>query len=187
MPEDKDSRILKNEIIHLRGKLPKTQVSTKWNSGVLQFTLKQGNRTVELITNNSEWEADTIAELYKRRWLIETFFKLLRQNLQIKTFLDTTENTRKSQLFIDLICYLLFELIRRTMSKVSHRFGHFLTFVRVCLIQYNRFGYIVNIIKIEVRRARKKANTIPNLFGNRETEKDFCGDAESMLFVYTYP
>jgi hypothetical protein len=59
------------------------------------------------------------------------------------------------------------------MNKVSHRFGHFVTLVRVCLIQYNWLGYIVNTIKIEVRRARKKANTMPNLFFNRATEKDF--------------
>ncbi|MDZ7695050.1 MAG: transposase [Balneolaceae bacterium] len=49
-----------------------------------------------MITNNTDWPAATIAELYKRRWQIEIFFKLIKQNLQIKTFLGTTENACKS-------------------------------------------------------------------------------------------
>lgn len=48
--------------------------------------IEEDDRNIELITNNMEWEVATIAELYKRRWLIETFFKLMKQNLQIKTF-----------------------------------------------------------------------------------------------------
>jgi hypothetical protein len=54
---------------------------------------------VEIITNNfslpcrqAGWTASTIAKLYKQRWSIETFFKELKQNLKIKSFLGTTEN-----------------------------------------------------------------------------------------------
>ncbi len=46
---------------------------------------------LELITNNQQWKAATIAALYKRRWDIETFFKLLKQNLNVKTFVSTSE------------------------------------------------------------------------------------------------
>ena len=135
--------------------------------------IPKGNRTVVLICNNLQWSAATIAELYKRRWLIETFFKLLKQNLQIKTFLGTSPNACKSQIFIALICYLLLELIRRTISKTKHRFGHFVTLIRVCLTQYNRLGYIVNEIKIGVRAARKQQKPPPNLFNFQKNEKDF--------------
>ncbi len=45
-----------------------------------------------LITNQIDWQAITIADLYKKRWDIEIFFKLMIQNLQIKTFLGTSEN-----------------------------------------------------------------------------------------------
>ena len=54
-----------------------------------------------------------VAQLYKIRWRIETFFKLLKQNLQIKTFIGTSENACKSQIFIALICYLLLECARK--------------------------------------------------------------------------
>jgi len=52
-----------------------------------------------------------IADLYKKRWDIELFFKALKQNLQVKIFIETSENAVKSQIYIALICYLLLELI----------------------------------------------------------------------------
>lgn len=155
LPDDKDEYILKDEIIRLTGK---SAVENEMNVVELRRVvvyIEEGNRTIELICNNLEWSAATIAELYKRRWLIETFFKMIKQNLQIKTFLGTSQNACKSQIFIALISYLLLELIRRTISKTNHCFGHFVTLIRVCLTQYNRLGYIVNNIQIKVRAARK--------------------------------
>ena len=98
---------------------------------------------------------------------------MIKQNLQIKTFLGTSPNACKSQIFIALICYLLLEIIRRTMSKTKHNFGHFVTLIRVCLTQYNRLGYIVNEIKIGVRAAIKRQHSPPNLFNSQHSEKDF--------------
>ena len=111
-----------------------------------------------------EWSAATIAELYRRRWIIETFFKLIKQNLQIKTFLGCSANACKSQLFIGLIVYFLLELIRRTISKVKHRFGHFATLIRICLIQYHGLDYIVNEIVETVKKARETAQKHPNTY-----------------------
>ena len=173
LPEDKDNHILKDEIIRLTGKSAVENGIDKVEFRRVVVYIEEDNRTVELICNNLEWSAATIAELYKRRWLIETFFKLIKQNLQIKTFLGTSPNACKSQIFIALICYLLLELIRRTMSKANHRFGHFVTLIRVCLTQYKRLGYIVNEIKIGVRNARKRINSPPNLFSFQKPEKDF--------------
>lgn len=173
LPDDKDEHILKDEIIRLTGKSAIENGMDMVELRRVVVYIEEGNRTVELICNNLEWSAATIAELYKRRWLIETFFKLIKQNLQIKTFLGTTPNACKSQIFISLICYLLLELIRRTMSKTKHRFGHFVTLIRVCLTQYNRLGYIVNEVKIGVREARRRQKPPSNLFSSHHTEKDF--------------
>jgi len=52
-----------------------------------------------------DWKAETIAALYKKRWDIETFLKAIKQNLQIKSFLGTSENAVKSQIYIALIIY----------------------------------------------------------------------------------
>ena len=87
--------------------------------------------------------------------------------------MGTSENACKSQIFIALICYLLSEVMRRTLSKTPHRFGHFVTLIRVCLNQYNRLGYIINATQIKVRKARDGTKYMPNLFSTKQKNKDF--------------
>ncbi len=58
---------------------------------------------IEIITQQLEWAAATIAALYKARWDVEIFFKQLKQNLLVKTFTGTSENAIKSQIYIVLI------------------------------------------------------------------------------------
>ena len=173
LPDDKDQHILKDEIIRLTGKAATENGISQVDLRRVVVYIEEDKRVIVLITNNLEWSATTIAELYKRRWLIETFFKLIKQNLQIKTFLGTTPNACKSQIFIALIGYLLLELVRRTLSRIPHRFGHFVTLIRVCLTQYNRLGYIVNNTQIKVRAARKRQDEPPNLFNAIHHENDF--------------
>jgi len=59
-----------------------------------------------------------------------------------------------------LINYFLIELIRRSISTIKHGFGHFVTIVRVCLLQYKQLQYVANEIKTMVKKARQfdKAN-----------------------------
>ena len=87
------------------------------------------NKMIIVICNNLDLTAATIAELYKRRWTIEIFFKLLKQNLQVKTFLGTSENACKSQIYLSLIAYFLLELIRRTTIKTNHSFSNFVNLI----------------------------------------------------------
>jgi len=177
LPDDKDFHILKDEIIFLTGKSAEENEMSKTKLRRVVVFIEdektRQKRVMVLITNNLEWSATTVAELYKIRWQIETFFKLIKQNLQIKTFTGTSENACKSQIFIALIAYLLLELIRRTLCKTPHRFGHFVTLIRVCLTQYNRLGYVVNATQITVRKARKHAKAPPDLFSQQGLEKDF--------------
>lgn len=58
-------------------------------------------------------------------------------------------------MFIALIAYFLLELIRRSISKVKHRFGHFATLIRICLMHYTGLDYVVNEIKDVVKKARE--------------------------------
>lgn len=74
------------------------------------------NKVIEIITNQFDWQTATIAQIYKKRWNIELFFKALKENLQIKAFLGTSENVVK-QIYIALITNLLLELIRRSVTK----------------------------------------------------------------------
>ena len=162
LPIDKDQHILKDEVIKLTSKTAEQAGMKDVELRRVAVFIEEDNRTVELITANMEWSAATIAELYRRRWLIETFFKLIKQNLQIKTFLGCGQNACKSQIFIGLIVYFLLELIRRTISKVKHRFGHFVTLIRICLIQYHGLDYIVNEIAETVKKARETIQKTEN-------------------------
>lgn len=86
-----------------------------------------------MITNDVKWKASTIGELYKRRWYIETFFKLLKQNLNVKTFVGKSPNALKSQIFVALIAYLQLELLRRVKIKGNAAFSNFVEKIRICL------------------------------------------------------
>lgn len=150
--------IIKDEIIRLNSTTAEKAGLKEVNLRRVAVYIAEDDRTIVIITNQLDWSADTIAELYKRRWKIETFFKLIKQNLQIKTFVGTNQNACKSQLFVGLIAYFLLELIRRAISKVKHRFGHFATLIRICLMHYNGLDYVVNEIKDVVKKARDPKN-----------------------------
>ena len=64
------------------------------------------------ITNNFDLTALQIAGIYQDRWQIELFFKWIKQNLKIKTFLGTSKNAVLTQIWIAMIYYLLLAYIK---------------------------------------------------------------------------
>jgi len=78
----------------------------------VRFIDKEKDKVYEYVTNNFELSALQIAEIYKQRWQIELFFKWIKQNLKIKTFLGTTENAVLTQIWIAMIYYLLLAYIK---------------------------------------------------------------------------
>lgn len=65
-----------------------------------------GNR-YEFLTNHFRMVAKTIADIYKERWKIELFFKEIKQNLKIKTFVGNSKNAVLTQIYVALVVYLL--------------------------------------------------------------------------------
>jgi len=173
LPDDADQHVLLDEEIRLTGKPAKETGMKQVRLRRVVVYIEKDNRTVELITNNMDWKASTIAELYKRRWEIEVFFKLIKQNLQVKTFLGTSENACKSQIWIALICYLLIEIIRRVICKTNHSYSHCILIIRVCITRYTTLNYVMNQTKVEVRKARKKKKEPPDLFSSTPKKKNF--------------
>ncbi|NHO68580.1 IS4 family transposase, partial [Aestuariicella hydrocarbonica] len=86
------------------------------------------------ITNNMDWSPDTVASIYKQRWQVELFFKWIKQNLKIKSFIGNTENAVKTQIFSALCVYMLLAFIR-FQSKAEYSFQKVLR-----LIQVNAFS-----------------------------------------------
>jgi IS4 transposase len=75
-------------------------------------------RTLVFLTNHRHFAASTIAQIYKSRWQIELFFKALKQNLRIKTFVGTSANALETQLWTALIAMLLLKYL-----QLRARFG----------------------------------------------------------------
>lgn len=68
----------------------------------------------QFLTNHFGWSAQTIAAIYKDRWQIELFFKAIKQNLKIKSFVGTSRNAVLTQLWIAMITYLLLAIARHS-------------------------------------------------------------------------
>ena len=66
---------------------------------------------MQFITNNFDWSAYSICDLYLARWGIEVFFKEIKQTLQLADFLGTSENAIKWQIWTALLAYLLLRLV----------------------------------------------------------------------------
>jgi hypothetical protein len=91
-------------------------------------------REVEMVflSNNLEWSAESIVELYRCRWEIEVFFKQIKQTLQLADFLGTSANAVRWQVWTALLTYLLLRYVS-FLSHWSHSFSRLFTLIRTCL------------------------------------------------------
>lgn len=92
-------------------------------------------REIVLLTNHMEFGATTISAIYKDRWQIELFFKAIKQNLKIKTFVGTSENALYIQIWTALIAILLIKYL-----KFKATFNWSLSNL-VALLRWNLFTY----------------------------------------------
>jgi IS4 transposase len=155
LPNKEDQDILKDEIFQLTSPKAKETGISEHQLRLVTVYKADENKVIQIISNNLDWKARTIADLYKKRWDIELFFKAMKQNLQIKSFVGTSENAVKSQIFIALISFLLLELIRRTNCDKNTAFSGFCEKIRVCLLHYLTINYVCNELKPIVKKAEK--------------------------------
>ena len=91
--------------------------------------------TLVFITNLLDLSPATIAAIYKDRWNIELFFKAVKQNLKIKTFVGTSANAVKTQIWTALICMLLLRYL-----QLKSQFGWSMSNL-VALLRMNLFTH----------------------------------------------
>jgi len=84
------------------------------------------------LTNNLEWSAQTIADLYRCRWDIETFFKQLKQTLKLADFLGNSANAVRWQIWTALLVYLLLRYLA-FLSSWGHSFTRLFGIVRAAM------------------------------------------------------
>ena len=118
----KGKGILSDERIALQGPLTKTYYPDDLR--LIRFHDDERNKTLVFLTNNFKLAASTIAQIYKSRWQIELFFKWIKQNLKIKSFLGTSKNAVLTQVWVAMCYYLLLSYI-----KYQTKFGNSLLYL----------------------------------------------------------
>lgn len=102
--------VLKDEIILFTG--PGAAEKCPYPLRRIEFTDAEKELTFVFLTNHMRLGATTVAAIYKDRWQIELFFKALKQNLKIKTFVGTTPNAVKIQIWTALIAMLILRYLQ---------------------------------------------------------------------------
>src|SRR6267142_1179851 len=125
-------KILRDDLIRL-----KTPASRKEYPELLRrivALVEVEGREVEMVflSNNLEWSAQSIVELYRCRWQIEVFFKQIKQTLQLADFLGTTANAVRWQVWTALLVYLLLRYLA-FLSDWNHSFSRLFTLIRAAL------------------------------------------------------
>jgi len=100
----------------------------------IRAIVERDGKEVEMtfISNNFEWAASSIVELYKKRWAIEAFFKQLKQTLQLGSFLGHNKNAIQWQVWMALLVYVLLRFLAH-LSAWNHSFSRLAGFVRSSL------------------------------------------------------
>ena len=98
---------------------PRTKTYYQKELRIIEFFDEGTNKNLTFLTNNTKLAASTIAAIYKSRWQIELFFKWIKQNLKIKSFLGTSKNAVLTQIWVAMSYYLLLTYIKY-QTKYAH-------------------------------------------------------------------
>ncbi|OGX01255.1 MAG: hypothetical protein A3I73_06155 [Omnitrophica bacterium RIFCSPLOWO2_02_FULL_45_16] len=112
----KSKYILSDQTIRMTG----YQTKDKYASLLRRIRSKDPDtgKCINILTNNFTWSAKTISKIYKERWQIELFFKAIKQQLKVKSFVGTSKNALLSQLWVALTAYLMLSYL-----KFKSKFG----------------------------------------------------------------
>jgi IS4 transposase len=139
------SNVLKDQNIRFTG--PKTKLKYPEQLRRIVVWDQENDREVELLTNHFNFGATTIGQIYRDRWEIELFFKVLKQHLKIKTFVGTSPNALKTQIWTALIAVLLLRYLQ-FKSKCNLPLCRLVALLRLNLFSYrNLWDWLNNPFK----------------------------------------
>lgn len=125
--------ILRDQIIELTGYRTQTNYEGKILRLVEARIEVEGKEMVmQFITNNLDWSAWTVAELYRARWEVEVFFKELKQTVQLNDFVGHNKNAVLWQVWMALLTHLLMRFLAH-LSRWGHSFTRLFTLIRAGL------------------------------------------------------
>ena len=132
MPKSKDPRILRDERIQLEGFYSHQDYPKALRRIVAQVEVDGKEMQMVFLTNNLEWSAGRMADLYRCRWQIEVFFKQIKQTLQLSDFLGQSANAVRWQIWMALLLYVLLRFAG-WINQWAHSFTRLFAVVRSVL------------------------------------------------------
>jgi len=129
----KNRNILKDQIIRLNGFYSKQKYP--YYLRIVELWLEDKQESIIFLTNNLKLGATTIAAIYKERWQIELFFKAIKQNLRIKTFVGTSYNAVMIQIWTALIAILILKYLK-AKSNINWSLSNLVALLRMNLLAY---------------------------------------------------
>lgn len=129
----RDPSILADEIIRLCGAGATDKCPDRLRRIVVWDAEQQ--RQMTILTNHLEFAATTLARIYRERWQIELFFKALKQNLKVKSFVGTSENALRIQIWTALLALLLLKWLH-FLSAAGWSLSNLASLLRLNLFTY---------------------------------------------------
>lgn len=113
-PVDKTAGVRCDQIIRLKNYVVSKEYPEKLRR--IKFYDAERNKHLVFLTNNFKAKATDIAQLYKHRWMIEIFFKWIKQHLKIKSFWGNSPNAVKTQIWIAISVYVLVAIVKKQLA-----------------------------------------------------------------------
>ncbi len=157
LTDEKYDHIFTDEDIELMGALSKEKYPKELR--VVRVWDEENQKCLHILTNNFTWTADTVSQLYKARWNIEVFFKHLKQLFKVKSFVGTSANAVRIQMWCALLTILLFRYLENRAEYAWH-LSNLVAFLRInLLVKRNLQEWLDNPLQI-----REKPPPQPTLF-----------------------
>jgi hypothetical protein len=119
LPVPEGSKVLSDRIGFLPARQAKSRRNPMQNAVREVRVVTETGKVLRILSNDLDATAQQIADLYKRRWAIELFFRWVKQTLKIARFLGTSENAVRIQIAVALIAFLLLRLAQATQKSVQ--------------------------------------------------------------------
>lgn len=152
--------ILKDAEVKLTGYLSEKKYPESFR--LIRFYDEEEDREFTFLTNAKHLSAQEVADLYQKRWLIELFFKWLKQHLKIKKFWGTTENAVRIQIYVAICTYLLVTIVKNDM-KLERSTYEVLQVLSISLTDKTHLKDLFDKTKFQYDKDRFGSNG-PNLF-----------------------
>ena len=134
LPQSKDRRIVQDQLIEVSSFYSRQDYPEAMRRIVARVEIDGQEVEMVFLTNNLEWSAGTLADLYRCRWQIEVFFKQIKQTLQLADFLGQSANAVRWQIWMALLLYVLLRFTA-WVNGWAHSFTRLFTVVRSGLWQ----------------------------------------------------